>query len=81
MGLTYAPLPGLLLLLLLGQLAAGKRRLAGVGPRGRSNGRDGAGGTQAGGVCLPGVFTGPLLKDLNHGILLYDFGMEILNAM
>lgn len=47
---------------------------------GRGNGRDGAGGPQARGVCLPGIFTGPLLEDLDHGILLYDFGVEVLNA-
>lgn len=50
-------------------------------PRGCSDGRDRAGRSQAGGVRLPSVFTGSLLEDLNHGILFYDFGMEIFNTV
>ena len=80
-GLTYASLPGLLLLSLLSQLAAGERGLAGVSPGGCCNGWHRAGGSQAGGVRLPGIFTGSLLEDLNHGVLLYDFGMEIFNTV
>lgn len=52
-----------------------------MSPSGCSYGRDRASGPQAGGVRLPGVFTGSLLEDLNHGILLYDFGMEIFNTV
>ena len=80
-GLTYAPLPSLLLFSLLSQLAAGEWGLAGVSPGGCCNGWHRAGGSQAGGVRLPGIFTGSLLEDLNHSILLYDFGMEIFNTV
>lgn len=48
---------------------------------GGGDGWHGAGRPQAGGVCLPSIFAGSLLKDLNHGVLLYDFGVEILNAV
>lgn len=45
-----------------------------------SNGRDRAGRPQAGRVRLPSILTGSLLQDFYHGILLYDFGMEVLNT-
>lgn len=60
------------------QLAASEAESGRVSPGGCCNGWHRAGGSQAGGVRLPGIFAGSLLKDLNHGVLLYDFGMEIL---
>lgn len=50
-------------------------------PSGGGNGRDRAGWPQARGVRLPSIFTGSLLEDLNHGVLLYDFGVEVFNAV
>lgn len=50
-------------------------------PSGRSDGWDRAGRPQAGRVRLPSILTGSLLQDLYHGILLYDFGMEVFNTV
>lgn len=76
--LTYASLPELFLLPLLSNLVAGEWGLARMHACSGGDGGHGASRSQAGAISFSRVLSWPLLKDLDHGILLDYFGMEIL---